>query len=376
MSIKILLADDSITIQKVIGIIFGGEDYALTVVDNGKAAVDKAREIAPDVLLIDAIMPGMSGYDVCEAIRAIPALATKPILLLTGSFEPFDEAKANSCGADDFLAKPFESQQIVGKVKSLYELGISRAAAAVRPEPIPEPAPATPHGMPTSAPASVEPAPQANIEDIWAAFTMDAEPTPATPPQPTAPTVNLEPDVFAIINEEPDAQIPPPLPIPPAQNIDTGSQWIPVEEHTFEFSEETITELPTSSFSEQASTATETSFGDISFEETPIPVKEEGAFVAEPPPIRSAGTFTEEIIPGFAEDTATAADRFGIENTEPNTISRSVEPLASVALTEEQLKAAIAGVSQEIIQKIVWEVVPDLAETLIKEAIRKIKEGM
>ena len=57
MSIKILLADDSITIQKVIGIIFGGEDYSLAVVDNGKAAVDKALEIVPDILLIDALMP-------------------------------------------------------------------------------------------------------------------------------------------------------------------------------------------------------------------------------------------------------------------------------------------------------------------------------
>ena len=131
MSIKLLLADDSITIQKVIGIIFGGEEYSLTVVDNGKAAVEKARELNPDVLLIDALMPGMSGYEVCEAVRATPSISTKPILLLTGSFEPFDENKAKSCGADDFLAKPFESQQIVSKVKELIELGSTRAAAPV-----------------------------------------------------------------------------------------------------------------------------------------------------------------------------------------------------------------------------------------------------
>ncbi len=133
MSIKILLADDSITIQKVIGIIFGGEGYSLTVVDNGKAAIDKAAETSPDVLLIDALMPGMSGYEVCETIRAIPALAQKPILLLTGSFEPFDESRAKTCGADDFLAKPFESQQIVTKVRELYVLGVSRIGAAPQP---------------------------------------------------------------------------------------------------------------------------------------------------------------------------------------------------------------------------------------------------
>ena len=130
MSIKILVADDSITIQKVIGIIFGGDEYSLTVVDNGKAAVDKAREINPDILLIDALMPGMTGYEVAEAVRSTPSLAAKPILILTGSFEPFDEEKAKKSGADDFIAKPFESQHIITKVRELLEIGRSRAHSA------------------------------------------------------------------------------------------------------------------------------------------------------------------------------------------------------------------------------------------------------
>lgn len=383
MSIKILLADDSITIQKVIGIIFGGEDYALTVVDNGKAAVDKALEVSPDVLLIDAIMPGMSGYDVCESIRAIPALATKPILLLTGSFEPFDEAKANSCGADDFLAKPFESQQIVSKVKNLYELGVSRAAA-VQPEPVLEAAPAIPQSVPTITPVTVEPAPKENIEDIWAAFTMDAEPTPASPTPPVAPAANLEPDVFAIINEEPDAQIPAPLATPPIQNIDTGSQWIPVEEHTFDFTEEKVAELPANASTEQAPSFTETSFGDISFEETPLQAKEEtGTPCIEPAPtelstaplsFEPSVSFTEEPIPSLSEEPVPA---FAAPAESPEAaLSQPVSTGTAAIFTEEQLRAVIAGVSQDIIQKVVWEVVPDLAETLIKEAIRKIKEGL
>ena len=77
MSINVLVADDSITIQKVIGIIFGGDEYSLTVVDNGKAAVDKAREINPDILLIDALMPGMTGYEVAEAVRSTPSLVRR-----------------------------------------------------------------------------------------------------------------------------------------------------------------------------------------------------------------------------------------------------------------------------------------------------------
>ncbi|MFH1029238.1 MAG: response regulator, partial [Pseudomonadota bacterium] len=156
MSIKLLVADDSITIQKVIGIIFGGDDYSLTVVDNGKTAIEKAREVCPDVLLIDALMPGMTGYEVSEAVRATPALANKPILILTGSFEPFDEEKAKKCGADDFLAKPFESQQIISKVKELAELGLARenAALAAKAQSIPqmEPEPPAPVFAPTAEP--------------------------------------------------------------------------------------------------------------------------------------------------------------------------------------------------------------------------------
>ena len=67
MGYKMLLADDSITIQKVVSIIFANEDnkdFELTVVDNGTAALEKAREILPDILLVDALMPGKTGYDV------------------------------------------------------------------------------------------------------------------------------------------------------------------------------------------------------------------------------------------------------------------------------------------------------------------------
>src|SRR6266567_1287455 len=98
MSNKLLLADDSITIQKVVGIIFANEDYELTVVDNGNAALEKARELLPDIILVDALMPGKTGYEVCAEVRRTAALKTTPLLLMTGAFEPFDEEKAKQCG--------------------------------------------------------------------------------------------------------------------------------------------------------------------------------------------------------------------------------------------------------------------------------------
>ncbi|MBE0596977.1 MAG: response regulator, partial [Desulfuromonadales bacterium] len=109
MSKKLLLADDSITIQKVIGITFANEDYELCVVDNGDAGFDKTRSERPDLVLADVFMPGKNGYELCAAIKRDPALRHIPVLLLTGTFEPFDEAKAKAAGADSWIAKPFES---------------------------------------------------------------------------------------------------------------------------------------------------------------------------------------------------------------------------------------------------------------------------
>ncbi len=384
MSMKILLADDSITIQKVIGIIFGGDEYALTVVDNGKAAVEKALEISPDVLLIDALMPGMSGYEVCETIRANPALSAKPILILTGSFEPFDEDKAKGCGADDFLAKPFESQQIVAKVKELYELGESRTSTPTQTEPTPAQTFDIPPVIPVETPIAAEPDQEIKPDDIWGAFTSAPEPEAEVPFQAAMPESAIDSDVFAIVNEEPEVQIVPPQ-TPPSSPADSpADQWLPVEEQAFEFKEETFAELPSAALSGQAPLE-DVSFGEISFEE--VQINEPAASITEADSFEvpaaaefsePVASFTETIIPAFTEPDVQPYSPSASLVTEP-VAEFQAQPVAAASiapLTEEQLKAAIAGVSQEVIQRIVWEVVPELAETLIKEAIDRIKKGL
>jgi len=117
MTKKILLADDSITIQKVVNITLAHEDFDLTIVDNGNDAVAKAKEIRPDAILLDVMMPGKDGYQACEAIKSMAAMSKVPIILLTGTFEPFDEERAAMVGADDFIKKPFESHTLISKIK-------------------------------------------------------------------------------------------------------------------------------------------------------------------------------------------------------------------------------------------------------------------
>lgn len=124
---KILLADDSVTIQKVVSITLAHEDFDLTIVDNGSKAVSKAKELKPDVILLDVVMPDKDGYQVCQEIKSNADLRNTPIILLTGTFEPFDADRAAEVGADDFIKKPFESHTLINKVKEMAaRSGVSR----------------------------------------------------------------------------------------------------------------------------------------------------------------------------------------------------------------------------------------------------------
>src|SRR5687768_12635744 len=87
----LLLADDSATIQKVVNITFANEDFKIVAASNGEDALAQARAHRPDVVLADVVMPKRNGYDLCEAIKSDPALKGVPVLLLAGTFEPFDE---------------------------------------------------------------------------------------------------------------------------------------------------------------------------------------------------------------------------------------------------------------------------------------------
>ena len=126
----LLLADDSVTIQKVVGISFASEDIRLVTVDNGTAAVAKAKEVKPDIVLADVVMPGLSGYEVCRQIKADPNLRHVPVLLLTGTFEAFDEAKAREVGSDGHITKPFEAQALVDLVNARLAAAVSPATTA------------------------------------------------------------------------------------------------------------------------------------------------------------------------------------------------------------------------------------------------------
>ncbi len=136
MTKKLLLADDSITIQKVIGIIFETEDYQLLMTDNGDEAFTQALEELPDLVIADISMPGKDGFELCQAIKSDPQLSNTSVMLLPGTFDHFDEERAQAVGADGWLTKPFESQALLDKVVQLLEADPVRLVGAAAEEPV------------------------------------------------------------------------------------------------------------------------------------------------------------------------------------------------------------------------------------------------
>ncbi|MCA1733838.1 MAG: response regulator, partial [Acidobacteria bacterium] len=117
MAKKILLADDSITIQKVVELTFSDGDFEVVAVNNGARAIQQLQESRPDIILSDIIMPEKNGYEVCEFVKSHPDYKTIPVILLTGTFEPFDPDRAERAGCDAVVTKPFESQSLIHKVE-------------------------------------------------------------------------------------------------------------------------------------------------------------------------------------------------------------------------------------------------------------------
>jgi CheY-like chemotaxis protein len=197
----LLLADDSVTIQKVVGISFANEDVTLVTVSNGDDAIARAREVRPDIVLADVVMPGKSGYEVCETIKADPALGHIPVLLLTGTFEPFDEARARRVRADGHITKPFEAQALVDEVNAL--LAAARPAAAVPSRPAPAPRATAPaHPAPVRPVAAPEPA-SSPADDAYDFFDQElTEPGESRGTAITATLVDDDLDVEATSEDE------------------------------------------------------------------------------------------------------------------------------------------------------------------------------
>jgi len=243
MSRTLLLADGSVTIQRVVELTFAHEDIRVTAVSDGRKAIQMLETDLPDVVLADVDLPEVDGYALAAHMRRVPRLKNVPLLLLAGAFEPVDQQKARDVGSDGVIIKPFEPQVVVNRVKELIDQrdrasnsASSKAAKAEEPseQPGPKAVPPAPAPEPARAAARPEPFPRPAAAEPMPAPLADRPVTPEPLELPSRPIWDIRGSVAQGPAPLPPLQMPaapvqaaappppvaPPLPsVPPAPKV-------------------------------------------------------------------------------------------------------------------------------------------------------------
>ena len=119
---KILVADDITQNVKLLRVILTASAYDVIEAYNGEEALEKAKTENPDLILLDVMMPGLTGYEVCQKLRADGMTKNIPIVMITALHEMDDRIKGIEAGADDFISKPFNKAELLARVKSLLRM--------------------------------------------------------------------------------------------------------------------------------------------------------------------------------------------------------------------------------------------------------------
>ena len=282
MPVTILVAEDSVTMRRIVEMTFAGEkDARVITVDSGNAALQKASEVRPDVVIADGTLAGMDGYELSRAIKTDAALGNTAVIVMASQKNPYDDGRGKACGVDDNIIKPFDTQHMIDRVQQV--LGKPRAQAQ--------------GGAPAAKPAPLHSSMTATVPNVPAPVIGAGAPKPANKPSP----VGLDSPVAA----KPAAAAAPAVsraPAAPAAQPIAAAKPAPAA----------------------------------------APVK----------------------APQVAAKTGPAAAA-----TAPN--GDMAAKLAGLGLSADQV-AGVLALSREVIEQVVWEVVPDLAETIIREEIARL----
>ena len=413
MSNIILCADDSKTMQTVAEITFRVSDYQYVGAYSADEALQKARDQKPVLILSDAIMPGKTGYDLCQMIKADAGLSGVPVIMLCGNSAPYDSAKGAEVGADGHLTKPWDTQVMLDKFKGAgsgkkapadkppmatpkppilpnQPVGPGPTARAGTPPPsspqamnrststimgmpsVLPPAAAKEHGFPVPGkPAADESMP--SLVDHVKPGTTGGRPaandgtirsatgkSPARAPESRKPTIPPPPKYGRPESQTvttnpglPDGPKPGPSPVPPMPMAQPGGAAISLAS-------------PVRSASPPAS-GPAPGLG---------PAGTPG--IDRPPMIR--GTATRRVTtrgvtavsPAPPRQPAAASARLNTQ-VEASTSAAVADVARDAGLDPDgpEMRALLA-LSKDVVERVVWEVVPDLAETIIRENLDQL----
>lgn len=311
----LFVVDDSATMRKVFELTFAGEDVTVITHDGAEGAVAKAREVRPHAAIVDVALGGAAGYDVVRALRAEGGLGSVPIYLLYSDHSPLDEAAARGCGAAGALAKPFDTQAMIDRVKQAFSITA---------------------GAP--APAAAQPSPLGNLTQPFGSPAQAAA-AAALRGAPAAPSAVARPAVPATPAARPAAPVQPAVPVAraaaPAQPL--ARPAAPAAKHDDELS-----------------------LDDLGTNRPPAPAPAQPAAR----PVATAPAAVARVPQAHAPEPA------------PPDLARSVAQevhakVSNLGLTPAQVEA-VTALTKDVVERVVWEVVPQLAEAMIREEIKRL----
>ncbi|MHB1025953.1 MAG: response regulator [Desulfobacteria bacterium] len=419
---KLLLAEDSLTIRKVFELALSRSEIAITAVDNGEDAVRLAGEIFPDLVVADLSLPGKNGFAVAAELRAMEKTEKIPVLILSGTLVPLDEARFKASGARGVLFKPFESRELLENIERAMSES-TQAPESRKPQEAPAvderwdfsdvmdeveaetgksaaPAPAAREGMPPGAilPGGARIPPAFNEFDVsideieGGARDFSAEPHPTAaaekvehmehdlPVDSPQPVTDLSPAIDEVeeieeIEHLEDVEIP----MPPADAVST--------------------ETPASLRILSAATAQPDAGEPAPVVHEPIPqppaVAEPVAVErAVPEPVVAEHAVPEPVVAGQAAEEShpappeafiappDAGSRPGDAELREFFAGRAAEIFRTVASEAvekvmwemtDRLAAEFSAKLRESVEAVAWEVIPSTAEALIREEIARIR---
>jgi len=422
MPVKLLLADKSITIQKVVEMLFSGREYEVVCVSDGENALSEASRVVPDVVLADVDLPRIDGYNLAARIKQVPALAQTPVILMMSRDDVYNDAKGRESSIIDHIAKPFESQELIGKVKKALSAVRITEPAPVAPRPVAAPTPPksplvsnrpSSPVVPPSAPKVADskpkqPSPPTDIFDI-----IQEAPTHAELKRPATPTPSEEDE--GVFEVEPVVEVEEPLDSNLGQTLPLGKKAVEEMRAGLGLTDKKEESQPEIITFESLDMATQT-LGDFAPSPKPLqPVAEPPRSTTRPADARRKEQevvtssmpmpqISEEMVRRMAEETIAkmAKDMFAkLPPVQVPTLPESeLRRMAEAAITEQAkeafemlpppqppkvseetvrrgLEEAVSKIAREmakeVFEKVAWEVIPELAEQLIKQEIERLK---
>jgi len=303
MGRKLLLADDSITIQKVVELVLAEEDFEIKSVSNGEDALNLIDGFKPDIVLADIEMPKLNGYQLCDRIKKNPATAHIPVILLAGAFEPIDEELVTQIRADDSVIKPFESQELISKINSVLTMS------------------------------------SAGEEEILSAEEIVSE-------------AEAEEEAFALGEEGDEA-------VSAAELGDDLWSMEEVPESTEDVSAGLDVETEVEGLEESFDIAEESVLAEI--EEAPVSAVPSAVGLEAPRPQMARGGVMPEIVLPTKEEMLKVFEK---------TVNASVPAFLSSLDIKKVILASLTPIMKETLEKVLWEIAPELAEKMLKEVLQ------